>query len=185
MQPTGMVDEATGHLVGRHHPEAHFVRHEDGRAIDLIQDVEEASDLGLDRPIMDHQIGQPKRQAINHEGAALGGGAAQGLGQGEGFFDGLPVGATALTMLGDAARHVVVQRFGGRDIEGLQAARLDQGFGVAAFARAGAAQDQGQAGKRAGFVREYRHVAVLVGLIGGASFESGQNRPDRDSVADM
>ena len=125
-----MIDEAAGHGIGRHDALADLVRDEDGSTLQTFQAVDQAIDLGIDRPLMHHKIGQPERQAIHQEGAALGGDAVQSPGQGEWFFDGAPAFATAFLVTVDTGAHLVVEGLGGGDVVGREAAGFDQFLGM-------------------------------------------------------
>ncbi len=88
------------------------------------------------------QIGEPQRQAVDQEAGVGRRQFAQAGGQVQRLLDAAPVGRAAFTVVGDAARHLAVARFGGGDIDDPEAGFESALLGMAALARTGAAEDQ-------------------------------------------
>lgn len=94
------------------------------------------------------QVGKPQAEAVDNDGAWRGNELAQRVRERDGFFNDVPVGGAVLAVMRDALRHFCIQRLrGGNQCDG-QGALRGEGFGVTAFAAAGAAKNEmGRHGK--------------------------------------
>ena len=104
-------------------------------------------EFGFDVAAGLHQIGKPERQAIDEDRPLALAVFAKRCAERQRFLDRFKAPVASYLMFADARRHFVIAGFGGRQIDRRREA-FDEGLGKAAFARAYAAQNESDGGKR-------------------------------------
>ena len=142
VQPAGVIDERARHGVVRHDAVPDLVRHQHSRPARPGQQRRAGrAHFRRDRSrsptirLVSQSVRQSTRTA--RSGRAF---AVQRADQVERLLDGAPGRAPPRAVLRDARRHLVIERLRGREVDRRQAARQRQPLGMAALARARAAE---------------------------------------------
>lgn len=141
VQQAGGIAETAGEGVFGHDAKADFAGDQDGGGGAGGDCGGEAGGFGGEIGLGEEEVGEPEGEAIDQDR-----GRAGGLERGdqvERGFGGVPVMVAAGLVKGDPLAHFGIERLGGGEVVPGGLVRREQGFGVAAFAGAGAAEDEG------------------------------------------
>jgi hypothetical protein len=139
-----MVAEGARQRVVGDDAEADLVGDEHRRPLEARQRVEQLGHCRLDIAPGHEQVREPQCQAVDQHRPLRPGLLTERGGEVERRLARRPALAAAGAVVADALPHLVVERLGGGEVERLGRGLFDQRLGVAALARARAAQHQRQ-----------------------------------------